>query len=515
MDRNVDPRGPREAAAAAGPDQLCSASWLDAGRWATRCCRVVLRCAKLALLLAVLLGSVSAQGQILATGPIYRIEAIEVHGNHKTRSHLVRRALLVRPGERLAVDDPAFELSRYRVLALGYFASVHLRLRKGATRGAAVLVVEVVERGTLVITDLFLGTSEATRAWGGLGLAERNLLGRGIELEGAFVLGTDPLVERARLQQSYWLSATAPQSRWRRLELGAALLLVDGSEFFRRSGSDASSSPEHFISAGYRRLGGSLGVSLDVGPTVRVRADQRVEAVIADLPVGATRELAVPTGTAPRSVPVPFDLIDGRSLLSVTSVTLEHDTRSDPVLPDRGALLTASADVSSRLFASRYSFVKLSASYRRYWALPWRHVAALQLFGGVVFGEAPFFEKFFIGDLSDLVPGRALGLNFSTLPSRNVFGTPISGRRYEDIALRCSGQYSIPWFRGGRFAYAGDFFIDAGLIFLAAKEDLQLRDRALLQSVPIDLTVDAGLRLDTRIGVFLFSVGNALGRIPF
>lgn len=475
----------------------------------------MLRSAKLAALLAILLVSQSARGQSVTTGPIYRIEAIEVQGNRRTRSHLIRRALLVRAGERLAVDDPAFELSQYRVLALGYFSSVRLRLRKGASRGAAVLVVEVVERGTLVISDLFLGTSEATRAWGGLGLAERNLFGRGIELEGAFVLGTDPLVERAHLQQSYWLSATSPQSRWRRLEASAALLLVDGSEFFRRSGADASSAPRHFISAGYRRIGGSLGAGLDVGPTVRVRADQRVEAVQAAIPVGATRELPTTGGLPPRSVPVPFALVEGHSMLSVTSVTLEHDTRSDPIMPERGALLTATADVSTRLFASRYSFVKLSASYRRYWALPWRHIASLQLFGGAIFGEAPFFEKFFIGDLSDLVPARALGLNFSTLPSRNVFGTPISGRRYEDLALRCSGQYSIPWFRGGRFAYAGDFFLDVGLIFLASKEDLRLRDRPLLQSVPIDLTVDAGLRLDTRIGVFLFSVGNGLGRIPF
>lgn len=466
-------------------------------------------------MLVLLLGTSSAQGQFVPTGPIYRIEAIEVQGNHRTRSRLIRRALLVRAGQRLAVDDPAFDLSRYRVLALGHFAAVQLRLRRGATRGAAVLVVEVVERGTLVISDLFLGTSEATRAWGGLGLAERNFLGRGIGLEGAFVLGADPLVDRARLQQSYWLSATAPQARWRRLEIGAGLLLLDGSEFFRRSGSNASSAPEHFISASYRRIGGSLGASLDVGATVRVRADQRVELVQADLPVGATRELPAAGGQAPRSVPVPFDLIDGQSLLAVTTVTLEHDTRSDPIMPERGTLLTVSADLSSRLLASRYNFLKLSANYRRYWALPWRHGAALQLFGGVLFGEAPFFEKFFIGDLSDLVPDRALGLNFSTLPSRNVFGTPINGRRYEDIALRCSGQYSIPWFRGGRFAYAGDFFIDAGLIFLAAKEDFRLRDRALLKSVPLDLTVDAGVRLDTRIGVFLFSVGNGLGRIPF
>ena len=42
-----------------------------------------------------------------------------------------------------------------------------------------------------------------------------------------------------------------------------------------------------------------------------------------------------------------------------------------------------------------------------------------------------------------------------------------------------------------------------------------MRDRALSEAIPIDMTVDAGLRLDTQIGIFRFSIGNLLGRIPF
>ena len=140
--------------------------------------------------------------------PAYLIESIEIKGNAKTWDYVIRRALLVHPGERLSVDDPRFELSRFRVLSLGYFSEVRLKLKKGSSRGKVILVVQVVERGTIILTELFLGTSEATDFWGGLGLAEHNFLGRGISVEAAFVLGADPEVERGELQQSYHLRAS-------------------------------------------------------------------------------------------------------------------------------------------------------------------------------------------------------------------------------------------------------------------------------------------------------------------
>ena len=139
----------------------------------------------------------------------------------------------------------------------------------------------------------------------------------------------------------------------------------------------------------------------------------------------------------------------------------------------------------------------------------------MQVRGGLLVGRAPFFEQYFIGDFNDLVPARSLGLNFSTLPSRDIFGTAIDSKRYEEIAFRLGVEYIIPWFRGGRHAYGGDFFLNLGLISLTSRRELKLRDRSLSESIPVDLTVDAGLRLDTFIGIFRFSIGNFLGRIPF
>lgn len=444
------------------------------------------------------------------TVPHYIIEKIKIVGAKKTKKHVISEALAIKVGERLSVEDPAFLSAQLRLLALGFFSDVQLHLERGTARGRVILVVHVKERGTIVLSDVFMGVSEATKAWGGLGLAERNFLGRGISLEGAFVLGADPDIDRGELQQSYWARVTFPRL-FGNLDFSASMLYLRGSEFFQQSGSEGSSAPSDFLSTPYRRAGGTLGVGFNFGGNTRIYLHYRSESLRADVPLAASWRK--PDG---QIEPIDFDILSDRSFLSLISTTIEYDTRSDPVLPSRGTIFRFSADSALSLLASDYSYVKLSADYRRYFSI-WRgHVLALGVYGGVVFGEAPFFEQFFIGDINDLVPSRSLGLNFSTLSSRDFFGTNIDSMRYEELAIRTSFQYIIPWFRGGeKLAYAGDFFIRAGLLFLASKDQLMVRERPFAEAMPIDLTFDIGFQLDTKVGVFRITLGNALGRIPF
>jgi outer membrane protein insertion porin family len=442
--------------------------------------------------------------------PRYVIEAIDIRGNLKTKDYVIRRALGISAGERLSIEDQRFEIARFRVISLGFFSEVRLKLEKGSSRGRVILVVDVEERGTLLLTELFLGYSEATTAWGGLGLAENNFLGRGLSVEGAFVLGADPEVDRGDLQQSYRLRLRASQLSGTSLSLSTTFIFLDGSDFFRRSGTEDSSDPRDFLSIRYRRLGGALAMGFDLYRYTRLYLGYRVESIRSNVPDGAVR-----IDPAGRGQPINFGIVTGDSVLSVVTAGLERDTRSDPTFPTRGSLLTLSGEFSSGLVASSFDYAKFSASCDVFFPLRWGHVTSLQARGGVVFGQAPFFEKFFIGDYNDLLPARALGLNFSTLPSLDVFGTTIDAKRYEEIALRTAVEYIIPWFRGGRNIYGGDFFLNVGLIALTSRSAMHVRDRPLAESIPIDLTVDAGLRLDTSIGLFRLSIGNALGRIPF
>ena len=77
-------------------------------------------------------------------------------------------------------------------------------------------------------------------------------------------------------------------------------------------------------------------------------------------------------------------------------------------------------------------------------------------------------------------------------------------------------EYVTKLFRGigaRKRVYGGDFFTAFGVWGLAETNDYLLRDTTLFRSLPLDLYVNAGLRVDTDLGRFEFSFANALGRL--
>ena len=131
-------------------------------------------------------------------GPRYHIEQIVVSGNHKTKTELILREIGLAPGDVISASDQRVEAARFRLLSRGFFLDVRLSLMRGKKRGSAILLVEVEERGTIVINDLYPSTSAATTFWGGIDVSETNFLGRGVNLGGAFVVSTTPKVPDAR-----------------------------------------------------------------------------------------------------------------------------------------------------------------------------------------------------------------------------------------------------------------------------------------------------------------------------
>src|SRR5262249_26328549 len=149
------------------------------------------------------------------------------------------------------------DASRFRLLGSGLFEEVTLSLKKGGTRGHVILVVEVVERGTVILNEIFLGTSDATPIWFGLDVGENNFLGHGISVSGAFVAGAQADVPGASSQQAYRLRLWDPDVRGSGVGLGGELAFNRGSEFFRALGPSDASTPADFVALRYRRVGGS------------------------------------------------------------------------------------------------------------------------------------------------------------------------------------------------------------------------------------------------------------------
>jgi hypothetical protein len=437
-------------------------------------------------------------------GPRYVIEDVIVSGNRKTAKSIIlaeANAIGLGPGASVDASDPRVEAVRYRLLTLGYFLDARLKVTRGSRRGGVVLVIEVEERGTIVINDLFPATSAATSFWGGADVSETNFLGRGISLGAGLVASTRPVVPFADHGLGIRVrGAVPPIGGPYGLALSATGLFNDGSEFYRSDGADNERDPSLFVASNVRRAGGVLGVGKDFRIPLHARLDFREEVIDSTLP------------TVPG---IDYMVLAGTSRLGSVTGGLEYDTRSDPILPRSGMRLSLSAEAATAVLGSSYDFFKAVGEASFYWRMPRGHALGLHLFGGAIVGDAPFFDRFFIGDLNLLMPRRALGINFSTLPSRNLLGTNIAHHRYDQYAGRVLVEYAMPIWRRRGFVYGGDAFVAAGVFGMASPGDAIGPGPFGLSKLPIDLTADLGLRLDTYVGIFTISIANALSRSSF
>lgn len=443
-------------------------------------------------------------------GPVLVIEAIEVEGNASTAERLIRRALPISAGDALRAGDPRLLKARFKVLALGFFRSVELELRKGSERGKVVLTVVVEERGTVVLNSLHFGTSTMTSWWAGADVTERNLLGTGIGVGGGFSYAAGSDIEGAEPQWALSLRAEDFSILGSPFGAHGSFTYADASEPYRVAGDDDDASNDNFRAFGYRRVGFRGGVGFAVSPLSRMSFDGRAEWVDSDAPLAPTRELT--DGTI---VPVDLGLRPGDSRVVSLSMGFERDTRADPVLPYNGDRLVLYGELAATWLGGSYNYGTALASYEHWWPVrSIEHVISVHFVGGVVLGDAPRFDRFHVSDFNRMVTPRVNDLVVSTTPSFDLLGTSTAALDYGELGGAAIVEYSYRLFRSNRHIYGGDLFVGAGLWGLSPNGDLQLRDSSLYRAMPVDLMIDAGLRVDTEIGIFELTFANALGRLP-
>jgi outer membrane protein insertion porin family len=461
--------------------------------------------------------TVAAAADVRTPGSLglrYTLEGIEVRGNRVTLSRVVLRYVPFRAGDALDVNDPELELTRFRLLGTGFFRDVELSLRRGTQHGYVVLVVDVLERNTLVVDDVWLGLSadvdpsgarQPLTAYGGAKVTETNLAGTGIALGGAFAVADGQLALRARLvdpqvARSSWIAETE-------------LLYNDARDFFGNLDvltSDSSHPAQDYAVLPYKRFGARLGFGHDLGISSQIFFDYRLEKIDAKVPLAASDHRGLDIE------PIDFMLPDGSSILSTLRTTVVHDTKDEPFLPTRGHDVTASVDASLTPLGSDYPYAKIVVHGSQWFSLPWGHVLALDAFMGGIFGNAPLFERFYVGDFTDLLPDRVLDLNFDRRPAPNYLNTDIVEVRYGNYAARAVGEYRVPVYRGIRSIYGVDLFGSFGVFGVANEQDFVARARGYkgFGTVPIGLTFNAGLRIDTQAGGFVIGISNLIGLIP-
>jgi outer membrane protein insertion porin family len=445
----------------------------------------------------------------------YQLEGVEVRGNTSTLSRVILRYIPFKPGDTFDVDDREIAYTRFRLLGTGFFRDVQLSLRRGSRRGLVILVVNVVERNTVVVNDLWLGLSADAEpngrarpltAYGGIDVSERNLAGTGVTLGGAVAIADGQLALRTRFAN--------PQLQGGPWILNCELLYNNAKDFFGNrdvlvDDPDATVAQD-FAVVDYRRFGGNLGIGRDLGLNTQLFFDYRLEKLDANLPLAASHRRGLDVE------PIEFHMQRGSSLLSTIRATLAHDTRDEPFLPSRGSHIAARSEVSLTPLGSDYPYAKLQIRASRWFPLSWGHVLRLEGFAGSIFGDAPLFERFYVGDFSDLLPDRVLDLNFDRRAAPNFFGTSIGEVRYGNYATKLNVEYRIPLYRGTRSVYGVDFFGSTGVYAVADPADLTQPPRGYsgFHRVPLDLTFNAGLRIETSVGGFAFGISSLIGFIP-
>ena len=458
-------------------------------------------------------------GGVRRDGPAvrYTLEALEIRGNARTSSRVILRYLPFQRGDVLDVDDPAVELARFRLLGTGFFQDVQFSLRKGTDRGLVVLVIDVIERNTIVFNDISMGLWAKADSHGrpkragpyaGLDVAETNLGGTGITLGAAAAIAQSQRALRVRFLDPAFLGGP-----W----------MTSGSLLFTRAldsfgNADVKWQDQNARDATspavvrYRRFGGSLGIGRDLSLTTQLWLHYRLETVDANFPLQASHL----RGFARE--PIDFHIVRGRSLLSTLGGTLQLDTRDHPILPTRGWFVTFRGEVSLPPASIDYDYQKFELDVNRWWRVPsTSHVVKLSAYAGGIAGNAPFFERFYVGDFTDFLPDRVLGMSFDQRPPPNFLGTDIVEVRYGDLALRLGGEYRVPLYRGHRSIYGIDAFVSGGFYSVAGRRDLTQPPVGYSGAarIPVDITANMGLRIDTSAGGFAFAFSNLLSLIPF
>jgi len=428
--------------------------------------------------------------------PRYILEAIEVRGNDKSRGDLIIAQILLKPGD--VLDEEKVDLSRIRLLALGYFKDVRMRLEKGSERGRVKLVITVEERNTIIIDDLFFGWSDTNPFWGGLGISDINFLGRGLDLSFAFVASEH--------QQAFRLGLFWPSVFNSRFQAGIQALVSLGEERALSSKiaecQDASCDP---ICAGlpasdqnmpYLRAGGVINFGIRLDRIHRLALEFHAEHIDADVGLGEWCD----------NHPFNGYIRPGQSTFSSMTFRFTRDTRDDYFLPTQGMHLVVSIELASKIFGSDYEFSKYMLKYEHSFPAFLDHAVRLTLVGGLIqdVGErgSPFFSRFYVGDYAfflinkDSLP-RNLELNFSEVVD------------YGDLLASVTAEYDIPLWSTGKFFYRGyvyaavNFSFVTKAAFLASSDEWSGRTKR-------PVSFDIGFKVDTPVGLFTFSLGYVM-----
>ncbi len=395
-------------------------------------------------------------------GPRIFVERIEIIGNVRTLDKVIRREFRLVEGD--AFSSSRLRRSLQRINNLGFFKTVNDNQVPGSDPDKTILQVEVEEQSTGELS-IGAGFSTTDGALGDIGLRERNLLGRGLDLQ-----------LKGRISGSgteFDLSFTDPYFLGMPLAFGVDAFRIE------RDNQDESSFDLDSIGGGLR-IGYEITEYLRQSWRYTARSDD-----ISDVPDDASLFILAQEGT---------------NVTSLINQTLTYDRLDNRALPTEGFLLQSSNEFAG--IGGDITYFRNELKGEAYFPIfrDFGLVFGVKGTGGLITGLGDFVRinnRFFLGG-QNLRGFQNAGVG----PRDLVTGDALGGRQF----FTGTGEFSFPLFGvPEELGLTGRVFTDAGTLTDSEEDGDNVADTGTLRA-----SVGAGVGWFSPFGPIRVDVAKAL-----
>jgi outer membrane protein insertion porin family len=424
-------------------------------------------------------GRIDVHYQIQEGGPSF-VQRINIVGNTRTKDKVIRREVLIAPGD--VLNSVRVETTKKRLDNLGYFEKVETYPEDTGVTGRKDLTIQVQEKRTGSLNF-------------GAGFSTIDQLVGFIEMsQGNFDLFNWPTftgagqkfrfrIQYGNTRKDITLSLTEPYFLDRRMSLGGEL-------FFREA---------DYLSSLYsqRNYGFSLETRKAIASFTAVSLQYTIEAI----------ELFNVNPTSSSQIL----LEQGQTTKSQITSGIVNDTRDNPFLTRTGHRLSLTPYIAGGFLGGSEQIVGGSLEARQYFHL-WKD--SILLFSGEfasvdTWGNGKrvrIYDRLFLGGSNDL-----RGFNFRDVSPRDINGEPLGGQSLAAFTV----EYTMPIIEKARFAVFYDTgFVNAAPWDFSTNHVVSDAGVGLRLDLPIGpLRIDYGIPIqkngfkDTSGGKFNFNVG--------
>ncbi len=409
------------------------------------------------------------------------VERVNITGNTRTKDKVLRREILILPGD--VFNTVRVETSKQRLDNLGYFEKVDTYPEDTGIPGRKDLLVQVQEKRTGAL-NFGAGFSTIESLLGFVELTQGNFdlfnwptfTGGGQKFRARVQYGTE--------QQNYLLSLTEPYFLDKPLSLG-------GDLFYREAS---------FLSSVYDQRNYGVAIELrtplpKISPFLSVSLDYRLE----EIDIFNVDVLASPTIKAEA----------GNALKSEISSTVLYDTRDSVFLTRRGHRFVFTPHLAGGFLGGNVQTYGFDLEGSQYFLLPYDviltlngEVAAIDNWGSG--DRVSLFDRLYLGGANDL-----RGFNFRDVSPKDENGEPIGGQSLARFTIEATVPV-VPRVRAAVFFDTG--FVNADAWDFGTQNIVSDAGVGLRLDLPVGpLKIDYGIPIqagdNSTDGKIQFSVG--------